>query len=119
MCIKKIGWVPAAFLFLFCELSVCEAADYGNDGGYGAQEEIDIIKEGDVNVLVPKGGRLRKESSFLVKEDADAYASRKYIETQFYLKKLEKELQAQKMELKKMAEIIEEMRKEKESTPAP
>lgn len=118
MVIKIAGVLLAAFICIFCELPLCQAADYRDTEEPSVQEGMDTIKKGDVNILVPKGGQLRKESSFLVKEDADAYASRKYIETTSHLKELQREIEDQKMEIKKMAEIIEEIRKEKENAHA-
>ena len=73
-------------------------------------DNMEIIREGDVGVLVPKGGRMRKESSFLVKEDPEDYASRKFMATEERLDKITKEIVTIKDDMKSMREMIDGMK---------
>ena len=65
---------------------------------------MEVIKEGDVNVVVPKGGRLRKQDNVMLIETADEYASRKFADTDDRFKKIEKELERLKSVVKKSEE---------------
>ena len=77
-------------------------------------DSMEIVKEGDVNVMVPKGGQVRKESSFLIKEDADEYASRRFSEMEIYLREIKNEIEAQKKELNNLKEAVENIKQEKD-----
>ena len=85
---------------------------YGEDGSSDNGDVIippgmEVIKEGDVNVVVPKGGRLRKQDSVMLIETADEYASRKFADTDDGFKKIEKELETQKKELETQKKELE------------
>ena len=67
---------------------------------------MEVIKEGDVNVVVPKGGQLRKQDSVMLIETADEYASRKSVDTDDRFKKVEKELEIQKNEIEDLKNAI-------------
>lgn len=103
-------------LLLLCLLPVlseCEEDGYSKIGDVSVPDSMEVIKEGDVNVLVPKGSRLKKESSFLVKEVADEYASRKFADVDGYFSDIRMELEAQKAELKELRELVEQLIHEK------
>jgi len=89
-------------LSFMCILSISPA--YGEEEGPDSGDVIippgmEVIKEGDVNVVVPKGGQLRKQDSVMLIETADEYASRKFADTDDRFEKIEKELETQKKEL--------------------
>jgi len=87
---------------------------------YGAEEDknnvdvvvppgMETIKEGDVNLVVYKGGRMRKEDDVMIPETADEYASRKFEETDDRFKKIEKELETQKKELEDLKSAVKKL----------
>lgn len=67
---------------------------------------MEIIKEGDVNVVVPKGGQLRQQGSVMLIETADEYSARKFEDTDARFKALEKELAAQKKEVAGLRRMV-------------
>ena len=71
---------------------------------------MEVIKEGSVNVVVPKGGRLRKQDSVMLIETADEYAARKFKDTDDRFKKLEKELEAQRRELENTGKELRDLK---------
>ena len=71
---------------------------------------METIKEGDVNVLVPKGGRLRKQNSVMLIETADEYAARKFEDTDDRFENIEKELKTQKEELETQKKGLEDLK---------
>ena len=60
---------------------------------------METIKEGDVNLVVYKGGRLRKQGDVIIPEPTDEYASRKFSDADDRFKKIEKELEETEKEL--------------------
>ncbi|MDO8535935.1 MAG: hypothetical protein Q7S30_02875 [Candidatus Omnitrophota bacterium] len=96
--IKKITII----LYFICALSMgsaWSAEDSSDSGDVIIPPGMEVIKEGDVSVVVPKGGRLRKHGSVMLIETADEYASRKFEDTDERFRKMEQELQVQKQEL--------------------
>ena len=77
---------------------------------------MEMIKEGDVNLVVYKGGRLRKQGDVIIPEPPGEYVSRKFVETDDRFKKVQKELEAQKKELKAQKKELEAQKKELEET---
>ncbi|MDP3790743.1 MAG: hypothetical protein Q8R38_01715 [Candidatus Omnitrophota bacterium] len=112
MKIKNI-WLTAVFICLLPVLSQCDEGGYNKIGDVSVPDSMEVIKEGDVNVLVPKGGQLKQESSFLVKEVPDEYASRKFIAMEGYFNEIRMELEAQGKELKELREIVDRIAQEK------
>lgn len=80
-------------------------------------DTMQIVKEGDVGVVVPRGGRIRKESSFMVKEDPEDYASRKFSESETRFQMIEKEIALLKDEVASIKTAAEAVRADSE-TPA-
>lgn len=109
---KKILFV-LILLIIFPTLSVCGDEEYKKIEDVNVPDSMEVIKEGDVNVMVPKGGQLNKESSFLVKEVPDEYASRKFIEMEAYFNDIKKELEEQRKELKDLKDILDKLLQEK------
>jgi len=73
---------------------------------------MEVEKRGDVNVLIPKGGRLIKEGKDVwVIEDADQYAARKFEEVGKRLDKIEKNQEETKKEVKALKEAIGEAKR--------
>lgn len=107
-------WLAAIFLCMFPALSCGYEEDYKKIGrDVNVPDSMDVVKEADVNVMVPKGGRLRKESSFLIKEDADEYASRKFIDLEARFSQIEKEVESQKKDIKSLKETVEKVSQQK------
>jgi len=101
MCIMSI---------MFLSPSYCEDQSSDN-GGVSIPPGMEIIKEGDVGVVVPKGGRLRKQGSVMLIETADEYASRKFEDADYRFTKIEKEIAVQKKELKDLKSNVKDLRK--------
>ena len=91
---------------------------------YGAEENrnsgdviiplgMETIREGNVNVVAPKGGQLRKQGSVMLIETADEYASRKFSDAEEHFKRIEKELETQKKELEDLKDIVKKLDTEK------
>lgn len=108
MKIKRLLFV-ICFLGMFPALSQCEDEGYKKIGSVYVPGSMDTIKKSDVNLIVPKGGQVQKQSSFLVGETPDEYSSRKFVDVEADIKDIKKELEAQKEELKKLKDIIEDI----------
>lgn len=100
-----------------------EASHYAeeneNSGDVIIPPGMETIKEGNVNVVVPKGGQLRKQGSVMLIETADEYASRKFSDTEEHFKRIEKELETQKKELKDLKDIVKKTGDEKKDLKNP
>lgn len=112
MRMKEI-WLVAVFLCIITALSYGYEEESDKIGDVNVPDSMDVVKEADVNVMVPKGGKLRKESSFLIKEDADEYASRKFINVEERFSQLEKEVASQKKEIKTLQETVDKISQQK------
>jgi len=104
--------VPVLFSMLIFFTSIV----YGE--GYSEKRDnvlippgMETIKEGDVNVVVPKGGRLRKQGSVMLIETADEYSARKFEDSDNRFKKMEKNIEAQK---KYLRDLKDEVKKREE-----
>lgn len=93
--------------------SVYGAEDDRDSGDVIIPPGMETIKEGDVNVVVPKGGQLRKQGSVMLIETADEYASRKFLDTEEHFKRIEKELETQKKELEDLKGMVKKTGAEK------
>ena len=100
-----------ALLYSAFAYSICAAQDYkkNSNDDISMPPEMEITKEGDVNVMVPKGVRLNKQSTVMLIEDTDVYAARKFSENENRMRDIEKELYAQRNELKNLREMVEKM----------
>ncbi len=100
------------FLSFMCILFISPA--YGKEE---SPDNVDIvvppgmetIKEGDVNLVVYKGGRLRKQDDVIMTETTDEYASRKFLDTEERFKRIEKELEAQKKKLGDLESVVKKL----------
>jgi len=110
---KKEILLVTVLLSVFTALSYGYEEDYKKVGDVNVSDSMDVVKEGDVNVMVPKGGQLRKESSFLIKEDADEYASRKFISLEARFSQLEKEVASQKKKIETLQEAVDKLSPQK------
>ena len=102
----------ALLLTLLCISSICPrcgAEDYKNTEDANTPPEMETLKQGTVNVMVPKGVQFRKQSTVTLIEDTDMYAARKFSETDGRFKNIEKEIEAQKNDIRDMKKIIENM----------
>lgn len=115
---KNALYIGICFLFnlliVFPLLSWGEEERYSKIGDVSVPESMETVKAGDVNILVPKGSRLKQESSFLVKEVPDEYASRKFTDVESYLDEIRSELEEQKRELKELRELVQRMARDRE-----
>jgi hypothetical protein len=73
---------------------------------------MEIIRQGDVNVLVPKGGALYKKGNSVFMESADAYAARGFAETDSRFRKIENDLKEQKNEIKNLKKTLSHVAQE-------
>ena len=70
---------------------------------------METIKEGDVNLVVYKGGRMRKQGDVIMPETTDEYASRKFSDTEEHFKKIEKELKETEKELESLKSAVKKL----------
>jgi hypothetical protein len=70
---------------------------------------METIKEGDVNLVAYKGGRMRKQGDVIMPEPTEDYASRKFVDTEEHFKRIEKELEAQKKELGDLKSAVKKL----------
>jgi len=70
---------------------------------------MEIIKEGDVNLVVYKGSRLRKQGDVIIPEPPDEYVSRKFEDTDDRFKKVEKKLETQKKEIGDLKSAVKKL----------
>lgn len=107
---KRIIFALSFSCILF--ISPAYGEEYDSDSGdVMIPPGMEVIKEGDVNVVVPKGSRLRRQDNVMLIETADEYASRKFEDTDERFKKIEKELEYQKKELENQKREIENQKK--------
>lgn len=116
----RTGSAPSQlFLSGFLLLTLSIAID-----GHAASQDLSmpdtmqIVREGDVGVMVPKGGKVRKESSFMVKEDPEDYASRRFSESDGRFERIEKEIAAMKEEIESLKTAVATAGAESESPAA-
>jgi len=74
---------------------------------------MELIKKGDVNILVPKGQSLIKDSSFFVTQNPDEYASRKFMGVDERFERMDEDLDSIKEELKRLREAVDSIKQEK------
>jgi len=99
-------------LFIICILFISPAygAEGSSNSGDGAVPPgMESIKEGDVNVVVFKGGKMRKHVDVLMPETTDEYAARKFTDSDYRFEKIEKELAAQKNELSELKSAVKKL----------
>jgi ABC-type methionine transport system ATPase subunit len=77
-----------------------------NNGDVIIPPGMEVIKKGDVNVVVPKGGQLRKQGSVMLIETADEYAARKFMDTDDHFEKIEGELENTEKEIKGLKSAV-------------
>ena len=87
---------------------------------YGEDDELDnahitvppgmeTVKKGDVNLLIYKGSRTRKENDVSIPETPDEYATRKFTDADDRFKKLENELGIQKKDLEALKAAVKKL----------
>lgn len=108
--------IQCLFCLLLFPLSLAVSI-YAASDDIAMPDTMQIVKEGDVGVVVPRGGRIRKESSFMVKEDPEDYASRKFSESETRFQMIEKEIALLKDEVASIKTAAEAVRADSE-TPA-
>ena len=74
-----------SLIFIFSALTVC-AQEVKKEEKAAVPEGMEIVKSGDVSVLVPKGTKVRYEGSLLVTESIGEYTGRKFSEVEERLK---------------------------------
>jgi len=125
----KFVAVALACLFLSSGLTVSRVyAQYGEESDRssmapgdpyvvpGTQIRIppgmELLKSGDINIVVPKGARLHKVNDLTLIESAEEYAARKFEIAEARLDRLEDELAGMRKELKELHREIREQRTE-------
>ena len=99
------------FLCNLCTCPICLAGDDEKNGDVIIPPGMETIKEGDVNIIVPKGGEIRKQSSVMLIETADEYSALKFLETESRFSNIENELEEQKNELEEQKNELKEQKK--------
>lgn len=106
-----MGKIIIILLFM-CIISIGSA--YGSEGNEKNPDVVvspgmETIKEGDVNLVVYKGGRPHKQGDVLMTETPDEYTSRKFSDTEEHFKKIERELESQKKEIEDLKSAVKKL----------
>jgi len=100
---KKGLIVIVAIFMLFCgPLNLC-AQDKAKDE---APVGMEYIMVGDARILVPKGTHIRKQGDLNVVEDVGQYSSRKFVDIDARLDKLEADQKTLAEEIAKIRETV-------------
>ena len=113
---KKIQF-GLVIIFLFVLYTYCQSCaeeEYRKVGSVLVPEGMDTLKRGDVNVLVPKGGRIYNQSSFAVGETPDEYSARKFMDNERHFAELEKKIEEQEVQINDLKKVIEKMLQNKD-----
>lgn len=93
-------------LFIRCAYSEEESSDNGN---LIIPQGMEVIKEGDVNLVVYKGGRMGKQGDVIIPESTTEYTSRKFLDTEEHFKKIEEELEKTEKELEDLKNAVKKL----------
>lgn len=91
-------------LLFICVLLTAPLCSAGDNVDVVTSPGMETIKEGDVNLVVYKGGRPHKQGDVVMTETPDEYTSRKFSSVEEHLKRIEKELEDLKSMVKKLEE---------------
>lgn len=93
-------------LFIRCVYGEEENSDNSN---LIIPPDMEVIKEGDVNLVVYKGGRMGKQNDVIIPESPADYSSRKFLDTEEHFKKIEKELEETEKELEDLKSAVKKL----------
>jgi hypothetical protein len=103
---KKITIFTLIFIFIF---SGAYAYDSGNEkqaGDVTIPPGMELIREGDINIVVPKGGKLRREGGLIFIESSDEYAAREVSTIDKRFNKIESDLAEQKRQIEYLMQAV-------------
>lgn len=114
---KMFFWTAVIVILILLMPLLCHADDdkYKKMGDVFVPSIMDTIRQGDVNVLVPRGGQLQKNSSFLVSEPPDEYVARKFIAADEHFKDIEKDIEDLKKEVDDLKSAVDSLKQEKDA----
>jgi len=83
----------------------------GTDARPALSPGLEIKKIGDVNVVVPKGGEVRREGGVVTIESTAEYAAEGFIKVNERLSKIEDEQTAIRNEMDHLKEVVDKIMK--------
>lgn len=89
---KKIALAVLYAVIFFTGVYLFAAYEEKPENGISIPPGMEIIKSGDVNLLVPKGAVLSRVNDLIVLEGAEEYSARKFMIVEERLARIEEEL---------------------------
>jgi len=83
-------------------VSAYAESEYDTQSDIRVRPGMQVIKTGDTNILVPKGGKPYTEPGRIYMESSDEYSARKFQDTENSIKKIDRDIE----DLKKDMEVI-------------
>jgi len=107
---RIIGVILIAFLTIYCTFAF---AQYNNSIAENTSSSpgMEVIEAKGVNIMVPKGTRIRREGGLLIIEDISAYSARKFVELEGRLNNLEIQQNELKVHIDRVIKLVEELQK--------
>jgi hypothetical protein len=91
------------------DVEYLKGEDYnGGAPGYKLGSGLEVIKTGGLNILAPKGSKIRRRGSLIILEDPAEYLSRKFDDIDKRLSAIEKNQQELMLRLQKPEESLGE-----------
>ena len=93
------------------DIKYLKGEDYNPDGqgGYKLGAGLEIIKVGDLNIIAPKGSRIRRHGSQIILEDPAEYLGRKFDDINKRFSVLENNQQDIQAQLQKITQFLDEL----------
>jgi len=109
---EKAKFLLAAFILALSVISVFaqeETQEYTNQTNMDVGPGMEVIKHGNVNVIVPKGAKVREEGGKLTIEDIGDYTGRKFEETDQRLAAIEETQQELREKIEQLTQAIADL----------
>lgn len=108
---RKIIYLILTIFLIFYAFKVSaeesENEDYTlTEEGFKIPAGMELKKVGDANILIPKGGKIRKAGDQLIMESADEYAAREFFKIKERLGNIEKEQEDIRREIEELKKNI-------------
>lgn len=108
---KKAKFFLAAFILALSVISVFAqgAQEHTNQTNMDVGPGMEVIKHGNLNVIVPKGAKVREEGGMLTIEDIGDYTGRKFEETDQRLAAIEETQEELREKIEQLTQAIADL----------
>ena len=109
--LRKLSWVIAKVIFLIvvCVFSAILVIAKENGKKEEVPEGMEVLKAGNVRVVVPKGTKISQKGNLITVENIRAYSARRFLEIEGRFTKTEERLAETKKRLTKTEERLAEV----------